>query len=194
MNASDADRNVYINWSLYAVLGMMGEADEMMRRFPGVVERVALAASRLRPIAATTLHRGILLEPSVPLETCPLRTFVSWSEDPDVACWFGSPESVISRPLAKTNAKLRGFVVSAPPQRVLFHYSWARGWDKLALAHPDMGEWGARQIAWSLGTQREIITAPIALPAPMPIEEVRARSVADLDAKLTPPWFVEDAP
>lgn len=189
MSVSNDERNVYINWALYAVLGMMGEADGMMGRFPGVVARVA---ARRRPIPTKTLYRGMLLDPAVPLEVCPLRTFVSWSEDPDVAHWFGSPESVISRPLAATNPRLRGVVIETAPSRVLFHHSWARGWEQLALLHPDMGEWGSRQIAWSLLTQHEVITAPIALPAPTPIENVRTLSVADLDGKLTPPWFVEE--
>ncbi len=184
------DGNAYINFVLYAVLGKMGEADEMMRSMSDRILRAAKEFAVRAPVARVPIYRGMLLDPDQPVSACPLRTFVSWSEDIDVACWFASTDSVISKPLAASNPRLRGVVVDLPsPRRLVFHHSWARGWDKLARIHPHMGDEGARQIAWSLRTQREVITMPIALPMPAPVETKRSRSTVELDGAFAPPWI-----
>lgn len=204
MSAADrnADRNAYLNFVLYAVLGRMAEADEVMRRHSDAIESVARFLAKQRPIAPAPVYRGMLVDPAVPLVVDHRYTFVSWSEDVDVACWFGSADSIISAPLAASNPRLRGVVLTMPaPRRVLFHHSWSdedgrgagagAGWSRLALLHPHMGPDGARQIAWSLRTQREVITAPVELPEPTPTGIVRTKSVADLDAQFAPGFLFD---
>jgi hypothetical protein len=182
------DFNRYVNFVLYAVLGRMAEADGMMRRYSASIERVAARFAERFPVAPAPIYRGMLLDPSEPLQLDPRLTFLSWSEDRDVACWFASPDSVISAPLTMCKPTLRGALLTLPePHRVLFHHTWGRGWARLALAHPHMGCDGARQIAWSLRTQREVITAPFELPAAE--WDPASPPVAELDRRLTPPWM-----
>lgn len=184
------DGNAFINFSLYAVLGKMAEADDLMRRFGDGIKRVAAVLAARFPLRPSSLYRGMLVDPATPVTPDGRYTFVSWSEDRDVACWFASPESEISRPLAAHNPRLRGVVLELTrPERVLFHHSWAVGWERLAVAHPHMGDEGARQIGWSLRTQREVITAPLErFPVGVPVESVATTPVAELDVRLTPPW------
>lgn len=192
MYVTREDSNAYITFVLYAVYGKMAEADEMMRRFADGIRRVARVFEQRMPVPLTALYRGMLVDPTIPLTTDQRYTFVSWSEDVDVACWFGSTESIISAPLAAHDSRLRGVVLQlARPERVLFHHSWAKGWEQFALQHPHMGSEGARQINWSLRTQRETITETLdELPPPIPVECVRRLSVSELDARFAPPWAV----
>ncbi len=185
------DGNAFINFALYAVLGKMAEADDLMRKAAAGIKRVASLLDFRFPVRASALYRGMLVDPATPIVADHRYTFISWSEDRDVACWFASPGSVISRPLADSNARLRGVVLElAKPTSVLLHHSWASDWDRLALRHPHMGEEGARQIRWSLATQREVITLPLErLPDGVPVESVATLPVAELDGRLAPPWI-----
>lgn len=192
MSTAD-DINAYINWTLYMVLGGLREADSLMRSHRAGIRRVADELSRRHPIAARPIYRGVLVNPALGIGTEYLS--VSWSEDRDVARWFGSPESFISEPFRQMFPEARGYVLTlpAPTSRVLFHHTWARAFanplEALALRHPHMGVEGARQIQWSLRTQQEVITEPVpALPEGQPIETVDGPSVAVLDERLAPPW------
>ncbi len=184
------DGNAFVNFALYAVLGKMAEADQMMREFGDGIARASEWFAERWPVPRATLYRGMLVDPAVELTVDARYTFVSWSEDVDVACWFATPSSKISQPLAASNPRLRGVVLElAEPERVIFHYSWARGWERLAMMHPHMGSEGARQIRWSLTTQREVITAPLErYPSARPVGSF-SRDAAYLDAKLAPPWI-----
>jgi hypothetical protein len=191
------DINLYINFVLHAVYGRLAEADIIMRTARQSIRHVADFLSAKHPIAPKPLYRGMLLDPARPLlRTDAHYTFASWSEDRDVARWFASPQSIISAPLVEHDARLRGYVATLPTPRahVLFHYSWASvfgDFAALALQHPFMGHEGQRQIAWSLRTQREVITAPVDDLVTRPIEELPGPSVVELDRKLAPPWVLE---
>lgn len=187
------DVDIYINWAMHAIVGYLGEADALMRVAGTSIQRVAGVLRQKHPIEDKPLYRGALLDPSAPFKP-DSRTFWSFSEDRDVACWFGHPKSMISEPLAASNPSLCGFVFTLPqtPWRVLFHYSWATkafgGFTQFARLHPFIGEEGARQIAWSLRTQKEVIIEPLPqLPPAKPIASFDV-SLAALDEKLTPPW------
>ena len=191
----DDTTNLYINFVLHAIFGLLAEADGLMRKYG---ERIRIAADALTfaiPTSPRTLYRGVLLDPSRPF-ALDSRTFASWSESPDVARWFACPRSVISEPLASTNAKLVGHLVelsSATSRRVLFHHTWARafgGLSSLARRHPRMGDSGAAQIAWSLETQREVITEPLPV-TPKLAPELDAETLAALERRFSPPWIVE---
>ena len=197
------DINLMINWLLHAVLGAMAQADVITRMDPGALARVARVLRQRHGLPRRPLYRGLLLaNASVDLVGPDPRTgrtlpWWSWSEDRDVARWFASPESYISEPFREYAPEARGYVLTLDriaPEHVLWHHSWRHAFgvplEQLALAHPYLGREAARQIAWSLDTQREVITAPLpTLPTPEPVGNVPGATVAALDARLTPSWI-----
>lgn len=190
--------NVYINWILYSVYGMMAEADTLRRTRGDAIDETADELQRRHPITPRPLYRGVLLDGAAPvLRPEPNLTFLSWSEDLDVARWFGSPESYISAPFTEHYPEVRGYVLTLPraATRVLWHHSWRHAFgmplEQLALVHPFMRREGFRQVKWSLDTQHEVITAPLAieaLPRPELTDTFPGASMAELDHRLTPPW------
>jgi hypothetical protein len=191
------DINLYINFALHAIYGKLGEADTIMRFAGDAVRRVADEIAAECPIDPLPIHRGMLLDPAEPFRADPQLTFLSWSEDRDVARWFACPRSVVSEPLAWGNPKLRGYVAQlpAPRTRVLFHHSWASALGGLAcfaLVHPLMGEEGKRQIAWSLRTQREVITEPVADLVPERVPDLDAVTLEALERRLSPPEVIAE--
>lgn len=191
------DVQMYINFALHAVLGRLGEADTIMRLARDDIRRVAEQIARQSPPPSAELYRGILLDPELPYESDPKLTFLSWSEDRDVALWFACPRSVVSEPIMRQNPRLRGHVahITAPRSRMLFHYSWATALDGLAcfaLQHPLMGEEGKRQIEWSLRTQREVITEPVADLHPERVPDLDSAALEALERRLSPPWIIEE--
>ena len=191
------DVDLYVNFALHAILGRLGEADALMHLAADPIRRVAGRLAEKCPIEPVPLHRGMLLDPAQTFAPDPKLTFLSWSEDRDVALWFACPRSVVSEPLAQLKPTLRGYVVeiAAPRSRVLFHHAWADafgGLAPLARAHPLMGEEGRRQIEWSLRTQREVITAPVDGLTPNRTADLDAETLAALERRLSPPWIVEE--
>ena len=194
---SDFDLNVYVGFALHAILGRLAEADVIMRRAGDSVRRVADDIGAQCPTDPAPLHRGILLDPAASFTPDPKLTFLSWSEDHDVALWFACSRSVVSEPLAKMRPELRGHVatIHAPASRVLFHHGWASALGGLAcfaLIHPLMGEDGRRQIEWSLRTQREVITEPVDDLWPRRVIDLDSATLEALERRLSPPWIVEE--
>lgn len=190
------DLDFYINFALHAILGRLAEADQIMRMGGDAVRRVADAIAEKCPVQPSPLYRGLLLDPSLPFAADPKLTFLSWSEDRDVALWFSCPRSAISEPLARMKPELRGYVAQlpAPQSRVLFHHDWARALGNLAsfaLIHPLMGQEGKRQIEWSLRTQREVITDPVADLTPERVTDLDAAALEVLERRLSPPWVID---
>ena len=189
---SDVDSNYWINFVLHAVYGKLAEADGIMRSFGARVRSFADKLETVMPIdSRKPIYRGVLLDPTKPYRTDPKLMFLSWSEDPLVARWFASPDSVISVPVAKRHPNYRGymFALEAPRSRVLFHYSWVKPdvFAAFALQHPLMRHEGQRQIRWSLETQHEVITEPVIGLTPVPVEPV----TREIDRRLAPSWFDE---
>lgn len=188
------DLNLWINFALRAIYGQMREADALMRTFGVAVRRAADEMCRRYPVRSVPLYRGILLDPARGYASDDRYTFVSWSEDVDVARWFACPRSAVSVYAASVVPGLRGFLVELPrpTSRVLYHHSWARRFDglaPLALSRPQMGVEGARQVAWSTTTQREVITEPTPM-TPTPAPELNAEQLEALERKLSPPWIL----
>ena len=194
------DVDLYLNFALHAILGRLREADALMGLAGDEIRAVADRLATQHPIAPTPLYRGMLLDPDKTFAADPKLTFLSWSEDRDVALWFACPRSVVSEPLAATNPRLRGYLVDlhAPQSRVLFHHqAWALGGLAelalvLARAHPLMGEEGRRQIEWSLRTQREVITEPVEGLRPSRTADLDTEALAVLERRFSPPWIVEE--
>lgn len=197
--------DVYINFVLHAVYGMLGAADLLFKKFPAEIRSVAsmlferhgVPCSVNNPIA---WHRGVLVDPELGLDDKSPYPFCSWSEDPDVAKWFADRNSYISEPFRDYAPEARGYLqkLADPPNQgaeVLFHYSWRRAFggvsiEHFAMLHPSMGYEGHRQIAWSLDHQREIITLPIPGIAAAPYE-ASPEETKRLDEKFTPSWIKE---
>lgn len=191
------DVNLYINFALHAIYGKLGEADTIMRFAGDSVRRIADEIAAENPIEPLPIYRGLLLDPDEPFTADRSLSFLSWSEDRDVALWFASPRSVISEPLTQKNPKLRGYIAAEPaaPSRVLFHHSWASALGGLAcfaLIHPLMREEGKRQIAWSLQTQREVITDPADGLRPERVADLDASALEALERRLSPPWVIAE--
>jgi hypothetical protein len=188
-----ADINVYINFALYAVLGKMAEADLIMRQHGDRVRHVARFLTKECSLPKQPIYRGMLLDPERPYTLDPAFSFMSWSEDRDVAVWFADRRSSISEPFALVYPEARGYLAELPaPREILFHHSWAarafNDLSALALQHPDMGANGARQIAWALRTQQEVITMPCEI-APEPMPELPHAAFAAIARRLDPPWL-----
>jgi len=195
------DINYYVNFVLNAVLGRTAAADSLMRQYGPAIERVAASLRRSGPKPKGPLFRGILLEPPVPAQLTPDQqlTFISWSEQLSVACWFADPTSIMSGYALELKPKLQGFIITepAPPAPVLFYYKWAKSFEiggrrfdlsRLALIHPDMGADGHSQIEWALRTQFEVITANVHRPLRVqPKSAFNCPSTAELDRRLTWP-------
>lgn len=188
------DADYHINFVLYAVCGKMAEADAMLRIFGDEIRRTADQLCARYPFTPAPIFRGMLLDPAKMFTPDPRLMFQSWSEDRGVAEWFASTDALISEPLVDSNPRLRGFVAELPrpSARVLFHHSWARAFDFPALGalHPHIGLEGARQLAWALQTQREVITAPIGGLVPITCN-IDAARLAELEQRLAPPWIRE---
>lgn len=185
--------DLYINFVLHAVYGRLAEADCLMRLHGAAIRDVADALRERHPIDERPLYRGMLLDPDLGLGTH--FPFVSWSEDRDVARWFGDPRSYISEPFRAYHPEAQGYMlaIDAPRSRVLFHYTWAEVFGAplgfLAYLHPSMGREGSRQIEWSIATQREVITEPIDGLEAVPLDPVPDTAISELDRKLCPPWI-----
>ena len=191
------DANLYVNFALHAILGRLREADVLMRFALPHIRRVADRLSRDFPIEPKPLYRGVLLGPRESMTLDPRYTFLSWSEDRDVARWFADPLSTVSQYVALAKPGCRGHIFEydkgAPRPRILFHHSWVIAFggitefSMLARLHPFMGDEGARQIYWSLRTQQEVITEPTELPKPQRFEDVPGELRHTLDQRLSPP-------
>jgi len=178
---SGEDWNYYINFVLYAVVGRTGQADGLMRRHGAGVRRVAATMRELSPRATGTLYRGLLLEPpEAKGGKCkremkdgePVRTFESYSETEDVACWFADPNSIISSDVLKRRPGVKGYLAktkgAGQEERLLWRYDWENvplpGGRLLPLvaaaaAHPEIDE---GQFHWNMKTQAEVVLEPAA--------------------------------
>lgn len=191
------DLDLYINFTIHAIFGKLREADAIMRFGGEAVRQVATDLAAELPVAPMPIYRGVLLNPGETFAADPVPTFLSWSEDRDVALWFACPRSVVSEPIMQMKPQLRGYVIELPhvQSRVLFHYSWAGmlgGLARFALLHPLMGEEGGRQIRWSLQTQREIITEPVNDLRPERVPDLDGDALEALERRLSPPWVIAE--
>lgn len=166
----------YINWALYAVVGNLAAADNMMKRKEGAgIRAVARYFQRTKRPRIRTLYRGLLLDPEQiedqAITQDPDVTFVSFSEDRDVACWFADPSSTMSSFVKMRRPRVEGWIMEYRPKlaNILFHHSWnpiaIPGMGELYLEqaaemHPEIVE-VADQLAWNLQTQSEVIVRPL---------------------------------
>jgi hypothetical protein len=184
----------------------MAEADALMRDHGPGIRRMARWLMAERPVRIGALYRGLLIEPSQVdrhwLEHEPARTFTSWSEDKEVACWFADPQSIISDFVRFQRPNVRGYLSKGKGNRdrVLWHHDWVDipvgGGRTLNLAvaagmHPGIDH---GQFLWNIQTQSEVIVDAPKRPgtkiAVEPIEKEKCGDIEELDARLTYPPFL----
>jgi hypothetical protein len=208
------DWNYYINFVLYAVLGRMGEADGLMRQYGNEIRGCAEVMRATQPVSLSKLYRGLLLEPqevrdgSVRCEFDesgePSRTFLSFSENEDVACWFARPDSIMSGFVRQQRPAVQGYLTtlhgSRYQRRLIWHHSWqavplpGRSSDlplfAAARAHPHIDE---GQFIWNMQTQSEVLleASKTALISVKPIGDEDCPDTDELDARFTYPPFLD---
>ena len=196
--------NYYINWVLYAVLGNMQAADQILKEHRQGIQSWATFLRKEYPFKIKTLYRGLLLEPEQVKEKTiaqdPRVQFVSFSEDFDVACWFAAPDSVMSGYVKQTRPRVEGWIMEYRPRAsdVLFHHHWGyiaydRGggpfelFPSAARMHPDVDE---RQFMWNLETQKEVITKPLRKNTPVEAYKLAGcPPTSELDERFVAPFF-----
>lgn len=184
------DANIYITFVIHVIAGKLGAADALMRTYKTNILRVAAKLAQQAPITPMQLYRGLLLDPKIGLRKVPY-TFVSWSEDLDVARWFASPQTEIGSYVGQLKPHYRGYLITrepAQPSQLVFHHSWGAlfPFEAAALIHPDFDIELARQVHWNLNTQREVVTLPLD-EDPMPLA-VDVLNTSQLDDRFVPPW------
>lgn len=207
---SNNDVNAYLQWVLFAVYGMLGYADGMIREHGDSIRRVAAWLRATMPVKPGTVYRGLLLDPSLLrasdglVDVDPNYTFLSYTEDKNVACWFADRESTISKSVADRYADASGYIAKRRPRQadILFHYSWGLGFPLagrriplwvIATQDPRMDP---RQIEQWLKTQQEVILEPVTKPyAVTPFEDECPDDptvLEDLDRRLTGRQFAHE--
>jgi len=184
------DVNIYITFVIHVIVGKLGEADALMRSYRTNILRIAARLAHRMPVAPMQLYRGLLLDPEIGMHKVPF-TFLSWSEDLDVARWFASPQTEIGLEVGRLKPTYRGYLITrepALPSQLLFHHSWRAlfPFEAAAMIHPAFDVELARQVHWNLHTQREVITLPLDEdPTPLAIDVL---NTAQLDERFAPPW------
>lgn len=195
--------NYYTNWVLYAVLGKMREADSLMGAYGKHVRGMAKKLVKHLGVPARPVYRGLLIEQqSVPADrlvgALEGNTFVSFSEDKEVACWFAMRDSFVSEFVAQMRPGVVGWIAETWPDKkdVLYHWSWAERFPSpngvgaiplwsFARMHPDMIP---SQVEWNMRTQKEVILKPSKKPLKVaPVEGAGCPPVDKLNRRLKPP-------
>lgn len=200
-----ASMNEYLTWAAFAVLGLLREADEILRRDGETVRRVAKEMARLAPVSPRPLWRGVLLPEHVDSTVLvPQREtgFSSFSEEKSVAQWFSSPTSIISELVIQMDPGTRGFLANYLPTEedyranLLFHWHWGRSLPTLPQASlPDLlsrtpfPRHYIEQIAWSLETQEEVILRSH-LPLALVANRLSPTKVRELDQRFAMPHLL----
>jgi hypothetical protein len=219
--------SLYINFVVQAVVGNTRMADAMMRQrgaevrevakwlrtgapYSGVPEEITAGPTNRLRDERPPLWRGLVLPPQeaallrtrgglgfrIPPD--PRVTFVSWTEDRDVACWFADPDSVISGAIAEQHSGSIGLVArlrSYNVNDILWMHEWVeipvpdgsgRTFDlrQAAAMMPDVPD---DQFAWNVATQSEVILDGARARA-LDAEEVEdCPSTEELDRRLIVP-------
>jgi hypothetical protein len=207
-NPSRSSINAYINWVIYAVLGRMGQADDVMNKHRNQIYAVARWMMKQRKPPIRKLYRGVLLEPSEVedgvIKPDPQLTFLSFSESFDVACWFADPDSIMSGYVSEQRPGVEGWIIEYKPKpsEILWHHTWdTLMGDGQAISlvaagsqHPHI-MMALDQLAWNIHTQREVILKPLKEGADVTAYELaNCPKTAELDRRFTQAQFRDNPP
>lgn len=184
--------NNYLNWLPRALLGQLAEADSIMQTTGDSIAKTAEFLSMMIPTQKKVLWRGLILDPNTHPELGitprPEATFESWTEDIQVAKWFGSPDTIINIEMRKKYPDYKGYmsctyIDELPDFTVLWHHNWKKTLEacmKEACARTgtkvkNIGDLVratnrsktqqerssyVKQTNWALCTQKEVILSP----------------------------------
>jgi len=178
-NPSSHDFDIYKSFVSLAIVGQLSSADSILakRIHRTAVERVAGYLVATQPTPLNPLYRGILLSPPVaPTISTKHSTnrFVSFSEDPAVACWFADASSWMATTVLTKYPNATGWIGKYTPTKpieILFHWSWKDYLNQnppslydviqqLAIANGENPSQWVYELQWSLKTQKEVILKP----------------------------------
>jgi hypothetical protein len=200
MRFTPDEYNYYANWVLHAVLGRLSEADGLMKQYGKPIRSMAKKLVKHLGVPKRPIYRGMVLDPGQAaggeLTADPEYTFVSWSEDKDVACWFADRDSTMSGFVRTLRPQIEGWIAESwpDPKRVLFHWSWAPRFPgpsggtpiplwRLAELHKNLIP---AQVAWAMQTRKEVILRQDGKPLKVkPHADMGCPPTAELDGRLT---------
>ena len=194
------DVNAYLTWLIAAIMGRLQEADGIASQHGASIYRVAAALQKSNRQPLRRLYRGILLEPheikvgGVVDPQMGVQS-VSFTEDRDVACYFGLPDTIMSGFVKQQRPLVEGYLAEHMPQRseILWHYRWNpitvknRSIDvrTAARSHPLVAD--PFQFDFVFDTQKEVIVKPLIAPLSVtPIADT-CPDPRELDRRFTPP-------
>lgn len=186
--------NLWINWAVYAIYGKMANADAIMKQHRAKIHAAARDLMAYAPIEPVEVYRGIVLNEKhtrngvLPSAGYPV-TFISFSENPQVACFFGRTDTEMSAFLLKQDPHVKGYIATHLPRRgeVLFHHHWVDVVPLIRAAsmHPHIED--IHQFAWYVKTQEEVILKPLPQVSIKPVEDFDCCSAEELNEMFTPP-------
>lgn len=178
---SEHSINAYKQFIVAAILGQLGMADGLMQQYRSDIYSVAAHVQQIDPQPAKKLYRGLLIEPSFVRGNRPTQDergeFASFTENRDVACWFGLSDSWIAEKLAQGRPNVVGWMAEHMPlsSEIIFHHHQAKTVNDLpgpelvdvgrilaqsldpartAIEGPD---WAMTQVGFNLNTQEEVM-------------------------------------
>jgi len=191
----------YFVWVVLGVTGKMAEADDLYRAQKAAIDAKVRDFQRQQRGPLPTVYRGVLLEPheirsgEIDFAYGPI-SFVSFTEDRDLACWFADGASVMSSFVVSEKPGVKGYVleIEPDPRDVLFRATWVsledfRGAIATLMTRGFSSE-QARQFVHNLETQSEIWMKPLARRTPvMAHEAADCPSTEELDERYLAPWL-----
>jgi predicted RNA-binding Zn-ribbon protein involved in translation (DUF1610 family) len=168
---------IYKTFVVLAIVGRQKAADSVCRNNIREIERVASYLNSISPIDAQRCYRGLLIEPDDVVNNqvagqFQSATYISLSEDLEVACWFADTNAFISDFRMQQVPRSVGWIAEYVPagDDIIFHHSWtdylnsaAPGpnlYEAMADIAPQIGmppQEAVMQLQWNLKTQEEVI-------------------------------------
>jgi len=134
----------YWNFALNALRG--ANPDSFYKLHRTEIEAVAaLLTSKYGPTGGT-VYRGIMLDPSEvrngKINQLPHITYVSFSEDKDIALAFADTENPMAEFMMQKYPNHKGYLITSTyqPSDVLFHHKWITDANMWSVIHHFFGE------------------------------------------------------
>lgn len=137
----------YWNFVLNALKGAMKESDHFYRQYKNDIDLIAGAlVKKYGPHQGGKIYRGIILADNEiingKVQHAPELTFVSFSEDKNIAIAFGDIENPMSDFVIHLYPNKKGYLITAEfrPEQLLFHHSWIHSTGMKPMIHQYFGD------------------------------------------------------
>lgn len=203
--------DIYKTFVVLAVVGQQKAADGVRRGHEREINRVARYMTSLLPAGGQTCYRGLLIEPGDVTGNQVAgqfqgATYMSLSENLEVACWFSDTDAEISGFKMQLAPQCVGWIAEhvSEDDDIIFHHSWTDYLNRLAPGdnlYQVMATLASQltmspqeavmQLQWNLKTQQEV-TLKMGLPLTVRrMETYNCPDTQDLDDKYRPrPDFI----